>query len=180
MGPLDAMKPWTDTGVKGVYNFIAKAYRFFADTNNVVDGKEDADTLKILHQTIKKVEYDIENLKFNTGISTLMIFTNHAVKKGKVTRDTAQTFAKLLAPYAPHAGEEIWSLYGNNDTITYQTWPEVNEAFLVEDSIEYPVQINGKLRFTIEFPIDKDVKEIETEVLANEKMAKWLETGEIT
>ncbi len=175
MGPLDERKPWAENGVKGVFNFLGRAYRFFADPSNIVDGVEDKEVAKLLHQTIKKVEHDIENLKFNTGISALMVFNNHAIKKGKVTKDTAEIFARILAPYAPHVGEELWSLYGHTKTLAYEPWPKVDESLLVEDTHEYPVSFNGKMRFKMEFPLDLPKDEIEKAVLADERSAKWLE-----
>ncbi|MBN2485983.1 MAG: leucine--tRNA ligase [Bacteroidales bacterium] len=179
MGPLDATKPWTDTGVKGVFNFLTRAYKFFADTKNIISGQEDPEILKGLHQTLKKVESDIENLKFNTAISQFMIFTNLAIKKGKVTKETAETFAKTLNPFAPHICEELWQLYGHSGSINHSPWPLVNEAYLVENTYEYPVSVNGKMRFKIEFPVDADPKEIEKQVLLDEKAGKWIENMQV-
>lgn len=175
MGPLDERKPWAENGVKGVFNFLARAYRFFADKANIVDGQEDPEVAKLLHQTIQKVEHDIENMKFNTGISALMVFNNLALKKGKVTKATAETFAKILAPYAPHMAEELWALYGHAETLAYEAWPEVDQSLLQENTHEYPVSFNGKMRFKIELPIDMEKEEIEKTVLADERAAKWLE-----
>jgi len=175
MGPLDERKPWAENGVKGVFNFLARAYRFFADPEKIADGDEDKEVAKLLHQTIKKVEHDIENMKFNTGISALMVFNNLALKKGKVTKTTAETFAKLLAPYAPHMAEELWALYGHTETLAYEAWPQVDESLLQEDAHEYPVSFNGKMRFKIELPLDMPKEEIEKMVLADERSAKWLE-----
>ncbi|WP_372950798.1 leucine--tRNA ligase [Mariniphaga sp.] len=175
MGPLDERKPWAENGVKGVFNFLNRAHRFFADTGNVVDGEEDKEVAKLLHQTIRKVAVDIENLKFNTAISALMVFNNLAIKKGKVTKQTAETFAKILSPFAPHLGEELWSIYGNKETLAYEPWPEVDESLLQEDSFEYPVSFNGKMRFKIELPVDMLQPEIEKAVLADYKAQKWLE-----
>jgi leucyl-tRNA synthetase len=175
MGPLDERKPWAENGVKGVFNFLNRAHRFFADTNNITEGEEDKEVAKLLHQTIKKVAFDIENLKFNTAISALMVFNNLAIKKGKVTRHTAQTFAKILSPFAPHLGEELWSIYGNNETLAYEPWPKVDESLLQEDSFEYPVSFNGKMRFKIEVPVDMPQPEIEQAVFADPKAQKWLE-----
>jgi leucyl-tRNA synthetase len=174
MGPLDERKPWAENGVKGVFNFLGKAYRFFADSNNIVDGEEDKEVAKLLHQTIQKVEFDIEHLKFNTGISALMVFNNLAIKKGKVTKETAETFAKILAPYAPHVGEELWSVYGNKETLAYEPWPKVDESLLQEDSYEYPVSFNGKMRFKLEFPLEMPKDEIEKAVLADENAKRWI------
>ena len=175
MGPLDERKPWAENGVKGVFNFLARAYRFFTDPDKIIDGEEDKEVAKLLHQTIQKVAHDIENMKFNTGISALMVFNNLAIKKGKVSKQTAETFAKILAPYAPHMAEELWSLYGNKETLAYATWPEVDQSLLTEDSHEYPVSFNGKMRFKIELPLDMAKDEIEKTVLADERAAKWME-----
>ena len=179
MGPLDATKPWTDTGVKGVYNFLKRVYYFFANTENIVDGDEDKETLKALHQTIKKVGEDIEDMKFNTAISQMMIFTNHCYKVKKVTRETAETFAKVLAPFAPHIAEELWSLYGNTGFVCQLTWPEVNPNFLVENTFAYPISFNGKTRFNLELPIDMPVAEIEKAALENEQSARWMEGKQV-
>ncbi len=179
MGPLDATKPWTDSGVKGVYNFLVRAYKFFADNNNIVDGKEDAEVLKLLHQSIKKVTTDIEGLKFNTAISQFMIFTNLAIKKGKVTKETAEAFARILAPFAPHMGEELWQLYGHNESIAIAEWPKVNETYLVESTFEYPVSFNGKMRFKVEYEIDASKDDIADDILKHEKAQKWLDGKQI-
>jgi leucyl-tRNA synthetase len=179
MGPLDATKPWTDTGVKGVYNFLKRVYYFFANTENIVDGDEDKETLKALHQTIKKVGEDIEDMKFNTAISQMMIFTNHCYKVKKVTRETAETFAKVLAPFAPHIAEELWSLYGNTGFVCQLAWPEVNPSFLVENTFAYPISFNGKTRFNLELPIDMPVAEIEKAALENEQSARWMEGKQV-
>ncbi len=175
MGPLDERKPWAENGVKGVFNFLNRAYRFFADTNNITDEKEDPEVAKLLHQTIQKVESDIENLKFNTAISALMVFNNLALKKGKVTKQTAEVFARILSPFAPHMGEELWSVYGNEKSLAYEPWPKVDESLLKEDAHEYPVSFNGKVRFKVELPVDMPKDEIEKTVLAHPNAQKWLE-----
>lgn len=176
MGPLDERKPWADSGVKGVYNFLNRVNRFFTDLSNITEGEEDPEILKPLHQTIRKVTSDIDNLKFNTAISFLMVFNNLALKKGRVTIETARTFAKVLSPFAPHLGEELWQLYGGNETLAYEPWPEADEKLLVEDTFEYPVSFNGKMRFKMELPVDMPVKEIEAAVLQYEKSARYLES----
>jgi leucyl-tRNA synthetase len=179
MGPLDATKPWAESGVKGVYNFLNQVYRFFADLNNIHQNDEDPEILKGLHQTIRKVTSDIESLKFNTSISQLMIFKNLCVKKGKISLKTARLFAQILSPFAPHIGEELWRIYGAEKSISYESWPEVNEKFLVEDSFEYPVSVNGKLRFTLIFPVNSSEDEIKNTILNHEKSLKWIEGKEI-
>ncbi|MDA3817835.1 MAG: leucine--tRNA ligase [Prolixibacteraceae bacterium] len=180
MGPLDTTKPWTDTGVKGVFNFLKRVFYFFANTENIVEGgEEDKETLKILHQTIKKVGVDIEEMKFNTAISQMMIFTNHCYKMKKVTRETAETFAKVLAPYAPHIAEELWAIYGNEPAACQQPWPEVNESHLVENTFEYPVSFNGKMRFKLELPVDMPKEKIEKAATEHENAQKWIEGKKI-
>ena len=180
MGPLDVIKPWDDKGVKGVYNFLARTFRFFATDKNITEETESPDILKGLNQAIKKVESDIENLRFNTAISAMMIFLNLAMKKGKVTRETANTFIKILSPFAPHLAEELWNINGNENSIAYEPWPEVNEEYLKEDTFEYPVSVNGKLRFKIELPVSMEKDEIGNIVLNDERAKKWLATGTLT
>lgn len=175
MGPLDERKPWSENGVKGVFNFLNRVYRFFTETENITDGQEDKEVSKLLHQTIRKVGSDIENLKFNTAISSLMVFNNLAYKKGKVTRETAQTFALILSPFAPHIGEELWSLYGNKNTLAYEPWPQVDETMLVENVFEYPVSFNGKMRFKLELPVELTQEEAVKAVVSDERSSRWLE-----
>ena len=180
LGPLDVTKPWDDKGVKGVFNFLGRTFRFFSNPDNIIGGDEDPEILKGLHQAIRKVEGDIDNLRFNTAISAMMIFLNMAIKKGKVTAETAGTFTKILSPFAPHTAEELWNMYGKIDTISYEQWPRVNEEYLKEDVFEYPVSFNGKLRFKIELPVSLSKEEITRIVLDDERAKKWLETGTMT
>jgi len=176
LGPLDDTKPWAENGVKGVFGFLNRACRFFSNLENIIDGKEeDKEVLKLLHQTILKVGDDIENLKFNTSISALMVFNNLAIKKGRVTRATAETFALLLAPFAPHLAEELWQLYGHSQTLAYEPWPEADTGLLIENSFEYPVSFNGKVRFKVNLPVDLPKDEIEKTVLAHELAQRWLD-----
>jgi leucyl-tRNA synthetase len=180
MGPLDAVKPWTDTGVKGVFNFLTRVHRFFTDISKILhDVQDDNETLKLLHQTIKKVTADIEGLKFNTAISQLMMFTNLAIKKDRLSIESARLFAKLLSPFAPHLGEELWNVYGGDNSIAYENWPVTIEEYLQEDTFEYPVSINGKLRFKQVFSLTAAKEEIEKVVLSHEKAQKWIEGKQI-
>lgn len=133
--------------------------------------------MKGLHYTIKKVEGDIENLRFNTAISAMMIFLNLATKKGKVTAESAGTFTKILSPFAPHMAEELWHLLEHTETLAYDPWPEFNEEFLKEDSFNYPVSFNGKMRFNIELPANMSREEIIKMVLADERAHKWIGTA---
>ena len=175
IGPLDATKPWTENGVKGVYNFLRRVVAFFGELNNISDGEESKETLKILHQTIRKVSDDIRDMKFNTAISQMMVFTNHCYKAGKVTRETAVTFFQLLAPFAPHLAEELWQIYGNETVLTFHPWPVFEESYLTEETFDYPVSFNGKVRFKIALPVDLPSTEIEKTVLAHDHTPKWIE-----
>jgi leucyl-tRNA synthetase len=131
--------------------------------------------LKILHQTIRKVSDDIRDMKFNTAISQMMVFTNHCYKAGKVNHETAVTFFQLLAPFAPHLAEELWELYGNKSVLSFHPWPVFDETYLAEETFEYPVSFNGKARFKISLPIDLPNSDIEKAVLADEHTNKWIE-----
>jgi leucyl-tRNA synthetase len=174
MGPLDVTKPWDDKGVKGVFGFLGRAFRFLSNPENIVAGEEDPEILKGLHHTIKKVEGDIENLRFNTAISAMMIFINLATKKGRVTSATSATFIRVLSPFAPHMAEELWSLSGNTKSLAYEPFPAFNEEYLKEDNFNYPVSFNGKMRFNIELPVDMAKEEIIRIVLSDERAQKWL------
>ncbi len=174
MGPLDITKPWDEKGVKGVFGFLGRAFRFLSNSENIFNGEEDTEVLKGLHQTIKKVEWDIENLHFNTAISAMMIFLNLATKNGKITADTAGKFIRILSPFAPHLAEELWQSLGNAKSLAYESWPAFNEEFLKEDKFNYPVSFNGKMRFNIELPASLTREEIVKIVLADERTKKWL------
>ena len=174
MGPLDVTKPWDEKGVKGVFGFLGRTFRFVSNPENIFNGQEDPEILKGLHQTIKKVGWDIENLHFNTAISAMMIFLNLATKKGKITSDTAGVFTKILSPFAPHVAEELWQILGNNKSLAYEPWPPFNEEYLKEDSFSYPVSFNGRMRFNIELPVSLTKDEIIKIVLADERSHKWL------
>ncbi len=179
MGPLDVIKPWADNGVKGVYGFLNKAARFFGDPANTNAAEDDKEILKSLHQTIKKAGQDIENLRFNTAIAQMMIFTNLCIKKGKVTRNTAENFALVLAPFAPHLAEEIWEILGNPPSISQRIFPQANETYLQEDSFDYPVSFNGKLRFKLTLPLSMQANEAEQAVKEDPQSKKYLEGKQI-
>lgn len=179
MGPLDKVKPWSDTGVKGVFGFLTRVYRFFMEKTSYYTGKEDSEILKVLHESIKKVDNDVENLRFNTAISQMMVFTNTCMKKGKVTQETAEIFIKILSPFAPHLCEEIWQFLGHDSSISLESFPNYDEAYLKEDSFEYPVSFNGKLRFKVTYPIDMDSQTIEKEVVTHDMAKKWIEGRQI-
>ncbi|MGE5420211.1 MAG: leucine--tRNA ligase [Chloroflexota bacterium] len=177
LGPLDATKPWDEKGIKGVHGFLGRSFRFFSEQSNIFQGSEDPEILKGLHQMIRKVGSDIETLHLNTAISAMMIFLNLATKKGRVSKDTAGIFIKVLAPFAPHTAEELWMLLGNEKSLAYEPWPEFNEEFLREDNFEYPVSFNGKMRFSISLPVSMQKDEIIKIVLADERAKKYIGTA---
>jgi leucyl-tRNA synthetase len=141
MGPLEKTKPWSMNGVKGVFGFISKAYRFMSENSLHHDGDEELETLKLLHKTIKKVTLDYDEMKFNTAISTLMIFTNHVTKQKSIAKKTVETFALILAPMAPHTSEELWSLCGHKQSLAFEKWPSFNPSLAKDDLITMAVQI---------------------------------------
>lgn len=175
MGPLEKVKPWQTNGVKGVYNFLNKSVKFFGDAQNIHDGEEDAEVLKVLHKTIKKVGEDIEALRFNTAISQMMILTNTCTKKGKVTKESAKTFVQLLTPFAPHVGEELWQALGFKDSLSYAPWPEFNAELAKDDLITIAVQVNGKTRSTLDVAADIDKESFFALAKADPKVTKYLE-----
>jgi leucyl-tRNA synthetase len=176
MGPLDAVKPWAESGVKGVFNFLSRVCRFFTEPGNVVDGyADDKAVLKEFHKTVKKVADDVESLRFNTAISQMMVFSNACYKAGKISTETARGFVKVLAPFAPHLAEELWQMYGGKNSLAYEPWPEVDASMLVDDTVVYPVSFNGKRRFEMEFAKDAQPAVVEKSVLADERTQKWIE-----
>ena len=122
---------------------------------------------------------DIEGLRFNTAIAKMMEFTNHCIRKGKVRLDSAEKFIKCLSPFAPHLAEELWEFYGHHTTLAYEFFPDYDEQYFVEDTFEYPVSFNGKLRFKIALPVSMPDDEIEAAVLGHESAGKWIEGKQV-
>ena len=171
LGPLEMSKPWDTNGIDGVHRFLRKWWNMFETLSN---DEPTAEELRSLHKLIKKITWDIENFSFNTSIPAFMIAQNElqALKCNKVA--ILKTFAILLAPYAPHIAEEAWHLCGETGSVCHAQWPECNEAYLVEATQKYPVQFNGKVRFTIEVAKDTPREEVEKLVMAHELTAKQL------
>jgi leucyl-tRNA synthetase len=176
MGPLEKVKPWSNNGVKGVYNFLNRVHRFFFDMNNYCEeGTESTANVKELHKLMKKVTEDIETMHFNTGISQMMIFVNHIYKTGKVSKKTAELFALILSPYAPHLAEELWATLGHTKTLAYEKWPDYNAALAKDEMITIAVQINGKTRATFEVDADISKDHFMALIKADEKVSKYLQ-----
>jgi len=180
LGPIEQAKPWDTNGIEGVYRFIKKFWRLYHNETNdfsVTQEKANAAELKIIHNTIKKITYDIERFSFNTGVSSMMICVNELGKCNK--RQVLEPLCVLISPYAPHIAEELWSLLGHKESITKTQWPVFNEEYIAESSFSYPVSFNGKTRFMLDLPLDLDSKQIEAAVLANENTEKWTEGKQI-
>ncbi|MGM0612437.1 MAG: leucine--tRNA ligase [Bacteroidota bacterium] len=177
LGPIESHKPWDTQGIEGVSRFIRKFWRLYHDEQgnfDVSDEKPNADELKILHQTIKKVKEDIDKLSFNTSVSQFMICVNELGEMKTKKRQILEPLVILVSPFAPHIAEEIWSRLGHSGTIAYAEMPGYNEEYLKESSFEYPVSFNGKMRFKKEMPLDMSKEEIEKAVLEDERSAKYL------
>ena len=176
LGPLEQAKPWSTAGITGVHNFLKKFWKLYANDGGVLvdDSKPTADNLKSLHKTIKKVTEDIDNFSFNTSVSTFMICVNELTSQKCRSKEILEPLAVLIAPYAPHIAEEVWRLMGNTETVTYAEYPVFEEKYLIESSKEYPISFNGKMRFTLELPLDMNKDEIEKTVMAHEKTQKQL------
>ncbi|MBO4600815.1 MAG: leucine--tRNA ligase [Bacilli bacterium] len=178
MGPLDADKPWNDDAVVGAKKFIDRVFRLYTEENKITD-EENKNLEKIYHQTVKKVTNDYENLCINTAISQMMIFINAVNKEEKFPREYAEGFIKLLNPLCPHITEEIWERLGHNETIAYEPWPTYDEEKTIEDNITIGVQVNGKLRGTIDIKKDAPKEEVEELAKSNENVKKFTDGLEI-
>lgn len=172
LGPIEQHKPWDTNGITGVHNFLRKVTRLFSELEQ---GESSKDNLKSIHKTIKKVTEDIERFSFNTVVSALMICVNELTEQKCRNRKVLEPLCILLSPYAPHLAEELWAKLGKSGSVTQADWPKHNEEYLTDDTFEYPVSFNGKMRFKMEFPIDLSPQEIEAEVLAAEASAKYLD-----
>jgi len=177
LGPLEQSKPWNTQGLSGVYGFLKKFYNLYfdGDTFSVSEGEPTKEEFKILHTLIKKVIYDIENFSFNTSVSQFMIAVNELQKLKCNKRAILEPFAVLISPYAPHVCEELWSLLGNAGSMDFAPFPALNEAYLVEDEIEYPVSFNGKMRFKLSLSAELSKEEIEEIVMKDEKVIQQLD-----
>ena len=178
LGPLEQSKPWDTNGIEGVFRFIRKFWRLYHDEQNnftVSDDIPSAAELRTLHKTIRKVQDDIERLSFNTAVSTFMICVNELTDLKCSKRAILSELVILIASYAPHIAEELWSLLGNPESVTKAVFPVFNPEFLVENTFEYPVSFNGKTRFKLELPLNLTVEEIQKAALEAKESEKWLQ-----
>ncbi len=172
MGPLETTKPWSTKGVEGSRRFLERVYRMFTEVVKIDD--QNTQLERVCHQTIKKVNEDIENLRFNTAIAQMMIFVNEVYKAPNVPKEYLENFLKLLNPFAPHLTEELWEFLGHKETIAYEPWPEYDEAKTILDEITIIVQVNGKLRDRLTVPRDTATKELENLALGNKRVQGFL------
>ncbi len=176
LGPLEQSKPWDTNGIDGVHKFLRKFWRLYYNRDGVLALNNDKATdkeLKSLHKTIKKIREDIENFSFNTSVAAFMICLNELGECNK--REVAIPLTILIAPFAPHLAEELWEVAGGSGSIFDAAYPEYNEEYLTESSFEYPVMMNGKLRFKQSYDLNTDPKEIQADIVKHESAEKWLE-----
>ena len=177
LGPLEQSKPWDTNGIDGCHRFIRKMWALYFDRDGklaVSDGAPTKDELKSIHKLIKKVTEDIENFSFNTSVAAFMICVNELSGLKCNKRAVLADLAKVIAPFAPHTAEELWSSLGNTGSVCDAEWPKFNEDYLKEDSITYSISFNGKTRFTMDFPADATQQQIQDAVLANEKAQGYI------
>lgn len=177
LGPIEQSKPWNTNGIEGVYKFLRKFWSLFHSNDEFVVSAEEPtkDELKILHGTIKKVQEDTERLSLNTSVSTFMIATNELSSLKCNKRLILEPLSIVLSPFAPHITQEIWAMLGNEGSVVDADFPLVNESYLQEDTFEYPVSVNGKMRVKLSFDVSASKEDIEKEVLANATILKWLD-----
>lgn len=177
LGPLEQSKPWDTNGIDGVHRFLKKLWNLYwaGDNVKVTDEAASKDELKSLHKLIKKVTADIENFSFNTSVSAFMICVNELTSLAANKREILKPLLILLSPYAPHIAEELWHAIGEEGSVVTAEWPELNEAYLVEDNFTYPVSFNGKTRFMLSLPATLTPQEVEAAVLSAPEAEKWLE-----
>ena len=169
MGPLEASKPWSESGVDGARKWLDRVYRLVIESDKLSD-ENDHSLDFIYHQTVKKVTHDYETLGFNTAISQMMIFVNEAYKAKSVYRPYAENLVKMLSCIAPHVCEEMWQLLGHDTTIAYETWPTYDEAMLEQATVEMAVQVNGKVRAKITVNKDEDDEVVKQTALSQDNV----------
>ncbi|MCD0475140.1 leucine--tRNA ligase [Flavobacterium sp. EDS] len=177
LGPLEQAKPWNTAGISGVFGFLKKLCRLYFDDNGLIITNDEPtkDNLKSLHKTIKKVVEDVESFSFNTSVSQFMICVNELSTQNCHSRAILEPLAIVISPYAPHIAEELWSLLGHTTSIATVAFPTFEPKYLVESSKEYPVSFNGKMRFTIELPLDLTKEQIEEIIMKDERTLKQLD-----
>jgi leucyl-tRNA synthetase len=177
MGPLEDSKPWNIDGIKGLRRFLDRNWNYFSEFSY---GKETNDKIKsLLHKTIKKIADDIENFRFNTAISYLMVYFKELNSLSSPDSNLVNPYLKMLSCFSPHIAEEIWSKLGNKGFVCQQEWPKYDEKMIVEDKINLPIQVNGKLRATLEVEVDISEDDVKKQVLELKGVQKFIDGKEI-
>jgi len=177
MGPLEAVKPWQTEQIAGVVRFQKRVYGLAGRTSDEAEMGEE--TERLMHQTIRKVTADIDSMAFNTAISAMMVFSTHLASLKQLPAEPVRNLALLLSPMAPHLGEEVWEMLGQEGGLAYAPWPEFDEAKCEETSVTMGVQVNGKARGSISLPKDATEAMAKELALADEKVAKFVDGKEI-
>jgi leucyl-tRNA synthetase len=180
MGPLEAMKPWSTRGVEGITRFLDRVWRLMVGEGGglsraVIEAEPSLEQRRLLHQTIKKVTEDLEELRFNTAIAQMMVFTNEMTKLEKRPRALLEPFVLLLSPFAPHIAEELWERLGKAPSVAKQPWPQYDPALVASERLTIPIQVNGKLRSKIEVPADSSEEQVVALARQDAKLAEWLQ-----
>ncbi|MCC6349016.1 MAG: leucine--tRNA ligase [Candidatus Eisenbacteria bacterium] len=178
MGPLEAMKPWSSKSVEGITRFLDRVWRLYLNEDGSLTLTDDAPpeaALRTLHRTIRKVGDDVAALKFNTAIAQMMVFVNEVNPLGTRPRALLEPFLKLISPFAPHLGEELWSRLGHPGSIAYEPWPAHDPALCVEETVTVAIQVNGRLRATLELPRGSAQDAVQAAALADERIRRYVE-----
>ena len=178
IGPFDQAASWDTKGIVGIDRFLKKVWRMFTESD-IKDVEMDKELLRILHSTIKKVSEDIETLDLNTAISQMMVFTNEFSKRGEIPKQVAESFVKILYPFAPHLCEELWEIIGHTNTITFEQWPTYDQNLIVEEMVTIAVQVNGKLRGNFQIEIDSNDNEIKKAAMEIENVKRHIGNREM-
>ena len=182
MGPLEASKPWSSKAVEGTTRFLDRVWRLFTHEDGTIaltEGEPSLEQKRVLHQTIAKVTDDLTTLKFNTSIAQMMVFVNEVNKSDARPRLLLEPFLLVLSPFAPHLAEELWHRMGHGDSLAYAAWPKHDPALIVEDTVTVAVQINGKLRATLDLPRGAEQPAVEVAAFADERVKKYVDGAQI-
>jgi leucyl-tRNA synthetase len=180
MGPLEAMKPWSVKGVEGVARFLDRVWRLVVDEGGarspaLDEVAPDEAQRRLLHQTIQKVTEDLEGLRFNTAIAQMMVLTNDLTPLERRPREMVETLVRLLSPFAPHLGEELWARLGHAESLAYAPWPAFDRALTLAEVVTVAVQVNGKLRATLELPRGTDQETAKAAALQDERVKRYVD-----
>jgi leucyl-tRNA synthetase len=180
MGPLDRDKPWAEEGIRGCHHFLRRVWSAYVDREDglsarIVAAAPDSEQLALLHRTVRAVSLDLEELKFNTAIARLMEFVNEVLRMVTFPRELAENFILLLAPFAPHLAEELWSRLGHGESLAYHPWPVWQEKHCRASTLEVAVQVNGKVRANLQVDADLTDEQVLKLALGHDKVRPWLE-----